>query len=819
MSENKRNRVSREHIALGAVLTLGLGFRLIRLGTFSFWHDEAFCLLVSEDLGGLFLRGNLAANHPPLAYILLALWRLLGMGVNEWTIRGLPALFGVLGIGAIYLLGKELFNARVGLVAALLLAISPFHVLHSQDLKEYIYLPFFATLMVLYFYRATNTGRSKDWLMYGLLAGICCYTEAFVAPLLVAINCWFLLFFYKHKDNLRYWVGANLLGALMFAPWLGMMLQKVHLYMVEAEGWWVPPPTPWGVVFYFKTIAFGYAAVKPFFYLAFLLFLVLFIYGAYRALVRDSRAALLLLMWAVLPVAMVYVISLFGQSVFLIRALLPYALAVYVLVAVGIVHIPGRYIRYAVVSAVVVLCCVGLGAYYLRIFHPNQHPHRPGTHPPRAYAEAAAYVLEQYEPGDVVVHASGATWLPFFWYGFRDRHPQYLGAHNAKFSEIIRSANPVNTDDPQLLRLWPRMMESVTPGHGRVWFIFSEWEREFLAGQAMRVYRWLDSRYQEVGFTQLKGIDILLYLTPEHPDYRHTVKRDEDTGVTALLQYADRDGTYKKMLPDAGVVPSSVAERRGRLSVQFDDGQATAKEESVKNDSGDIVFLVTNTSDVRSSARMHVVFSDKLVLCAAFTRNELTSSAWNYTPQYNIHPPPPHYDLAALEGTFTDSPASVRYTVDLPHGTYVPLLFATLPFDYPDWQLAPVSVMTYPQGHYMFPQPEVMATPRWTWVAGNAVEHVDESSMTLQIKGYPQAENLHAHANLGYIAFVNMQHMPDSAVAPGGVIEPWKDNVQLPPGGSQRFTVPENEGHKRVDIWVYEQGEDGKGYHIFKTLK
>ena len=812
------DRGKQSGLVLIGILALAVVLRLIRLGTFAYWHDEAYSMLVSQNLYGFIFHDELAANHPPFAYFLLAGWRALGMEINAWTVRGLPALFGVLGVAAIFFLGKALFNTRTGLIAAFLLAISPFQILHSQDLKEYIYLPFFATVMVLYFYRATITKTRRDWITYGVLAGICCYTEAFVAPLLVAINCWFLLFFRQHKESLKYWFIANVLGALLYLPWLGMMLQKVHLYLVQAEGWWVPAPTLWSVLFYFKTIAFGYAAVKPFFHLAFFLFLILFLYGIYQALKTNQRGTFLLLFWAVLPVAMVYAISLIGQSVFLIRAMLPYAIAVYVLVAAGLAQTKNKLVFNCSMAAIVVLCSVGLGAHYLRIMHPLQHPHRPGIHPPQEYDKAAAYVLQHVKEEDIVIHASAATWLPFYWYGFRGQQAQYSGAHNAAFNDIIRTANPVNSKDPELLRLWPEMMETLVADHQRIWFIFSEWERGFLHGQAMNVYRWLDSRYQEVERTRFMGMDIIVYLTPEHPEARRTLSRDHDTGVTAELRYEGWESAYTKVIPDANLVPQDINERMGNLVVKFADAPPLSGDSGKETDASQIAFEVSNVSNTPSEFTIHVMNSDALVPCSAFNRKELELNEWNYTNQYASPPPPVSYNLWALSGAFSNTSASVQYRGQLPGGDYMPLLFAVAPLNVPEFLIAPIEVVVNASEHSTFPEKMRMDTPRWAWIVGEPFSQPEDRDLEIDIRGYPSPDVKPVYANLGYLAFINRNHLRQD-LAPGDVLEPWISNTVIAPGESKVLAAPVHPESLRVDVWVYETGETGSGYHIFKMLK
>lgn len=58
-------------------------------------------------------------------------------GHSEYSLRFLPALFGILAVPALYFLGRTLFSSAAGLVAALLLAVNPCAIYFSQDARPY----------------------------------------------------------------------------------------------------------------------------------------------------------------------------------------------------------------------------------------------------------------------------------------------------------------------------------------------------------------------------------------------------------------------------------------------------------------------------------------------------------------------------------------------------------------------------------------------------------------------------------------------------------------------------------------------------------
>lgn len=58
-------------------------------------------------------------------------------GHSEFSLRFMPALFGMLAVPALYYLGRTLFSSRAGTIAAVLLAINPCAIYFSQDARPY----------------------------------------------------------------------------------------------------------------------------------------------------------------------------------------------------------------------------------------------------------------------------------------------------------------------------------------------------------------------------------------------------------------------------------------------------------------------------------------------------------------------------------------------------------------------------------------------------------------------------------------------------------------------------------------------------------
>lgn len=125
-----------------AIALVGGGLRLLLLRTKGLWLDETFSIWMAKQSVTEMLQWVIKIDqHPPLYYLLLHYW--MGrFGDNVYYVRLLSALLGVGTIPVMYLIGKRLSGALVGLAAAVFLAVSPFHIYFAQETRMYTLLTF-----------------------------------------------------------------------------------------------------------------------------------------------------------------------------------------------------------------------------------------------------------------------------------------------------------------------------------------------------------------------------------------------------------------------------------------------------------------------------------------------------------------------------------------------------------------------------------------------------------------------------------------------------------------------------------------------------
>jgi uncharacterized membrane protein len=76
-------------------------------------------------------------------------------------------------------------DERVGLVSALLLAFSPFHLFYSQEARAYTTSLFFISVALLFFAMAMKDNSKKNWCIFGLFSGLAVWSHFYVALLIV----------------------------------------------------------------------------------------------------------------------------------------------------------------------------------------------------------------------------------------------------------------------------------------------------------------------------------------------------------------------------------------------------------------------------------------------------------------------------------------------------------------------------------------------------------------------------------------------------------------------------------------------------------
>jgi len=172
---------------------LAAGLRFATLGLQAYHHDEI--VTASRVLRGDFWHAmdavGFSESAPPLYYALAWLWTQV-TGTGEYGLRSFSALVGVLTVPVAFLIAAELRGRRAGIAAAALVAVNPMLLWYSQEARGYALFVLLTSIGLLYYLRALQHGRNRDFLFWGIASGLALATHYFAFFAIVAEAVWLL---------------------------------------------------------------------------------------------------------------------------------------------------------------------------------------------------------------------------------------------------------------------------------------------------------------------------------------------------------------------------------------------------------------------------------------------------------------------------------------------------------------------------------------------------------------------------------------------------------------------------------------------------
>ena len=398
----KRGSPARRDVC--ALTLLALLLDLFHLGTTSIVLDESVSVAFARLSFWPLLRRLAGAGDPNMSlyYVLLNLWVRM-FGESEAAVRSLSAIFAVLAVSAIYLLGVRLFGRTVGFVAGLLLALDAFITQYAQTARSYTLLVLLVTLssyfLVVELERPSRRGR----IGYVLASTLAVYAHYFAAYVLF-VHLGTVVAMKRRTALKREWLGMAVAVLLLCSP------EAIVAYRTGAgQIAWIKRPSLNAIRPVLEELAGGSR----------LLLLALLAGGCYATVsaVRERRywRQGFVAAWLVVPVVLSFAVS-FVRPMFVRQYLI---ICVPALVLFGTAAI-ARLRRPALVGLFVVPL-VWLSAAQLFVFYRRERGEN--------WRAATRYVLASARPGDAVVFYPDYARAPFEYY---QRQSEVAGPANLK---------------------------------------------------------------------------------------------------------------------------------------------------------------------------------------------------------------------------------------------------------------------------------------------------------------------------------------------------------------------------------------------------
>ena len=429
-----KGRARLRALTLAVTVLLAFGLRLYRLGAESLWYDET----VSVHLAGKSLPALVAHTagdiHPPGYYLLLHAWTRLASS-SDLAVAFFSLIFGVLLVALAYWLGAKVYGLRAGVLAAFLVAVSPYNIWYSQEVRMYTLGAALGigVLGAVLFLVSRPTARMRvhlRWLaVYVVCGALGLWSLYYFAFLLVAVNLmvggWWLVGRRRQRRASMGWLGRWMLAQaailLLYAIWLPTAWRQAT----------EPPVPPWrGLVVLgdvlletWSALSLGQSVLPGGFWLALLLFGALFVLGLFHrpARTRSAQSGVvlgpgeawsvrwLLVGYLTLPALLIYLAS-FVTPLYHVRYMFTYSTVFYIIVGAGLAWLFQwwRVVGWLLLVVVVVFSGISFQAYHTEPLYASDD-HR----------EAVRFLAEKWRPGDAILVNAGYAYpaLEAYWTG------------------------------------------------------------------------------------------------------------------------------------------------------------------------------------------------------------------------------------------------------------------------------------------------------------------------------------------------------------------------------------------------------------------
>ncbi|MBQ3710414.1 MAG: glycosyltransferase family 39 protein [Bacteroidales bacterium] len=527
-----RNKTSRrlDYILLGVILLVAAVLRLWKLGEVPFMHDEFSALfrLKFDNFHDLIKYGVTEGDsHPAGVQVFLYYWTKL-VGWDELWVKLPFALMGIGSILLIYLIGKQWFNSKVGLLSAAFFAVSQLTVFYSQLARPYSAGLFFV-LLTTYFWNRILFGQRKPGIgicigfaVSACLAALAHNFSAAQAGLIFLTG----LFFLKKERRLAYWLGG--VGALvLYAPHLPVFYYQT--FVNGGIGGWLAKPEN-SFILDFLRYTMNYTSL--FMFAAGFLVILPFILGKQQKRSFPIRWAALA--WFIIIFTVAFVYSLLREPIIQFSTLI-FCYPFFVIIAFSFYKNHSMTMKQTVIVIVAILF-IGTISLVINRQHYDLMYHQ-------GYDQIAERMKQDNDNVDDIRFATFSTKTQF---------PEYYQAKTNVTRRAVFDQENHNTYD---FRQWLDAEESNALGFGWTDYLDPSWETQAVAHYPWKLHddTWFTSHYLTLTKDSVAGAEYQLHTITDQPQtltstawsapqliYGDSLDKETDLlGVIATLQVPD----------------------------------------------------------------------------------------------------------------------------------------------------------------------------------------------------------------------------------------------------------------------------------------
>ncbi|WP_264520035.1 glycosyltransferase family 39 protein [Flavobacterium sp. N1994] len=359
----------KENQWLAIILFIGAILSFYKLDFQSPWLDEIHTLNEANPqltFSEVYTSLMTSEQMPPFYfYCIYFLFKFFGYSI--FVARLLSAITGLLSLYAIYLLGKELINERVGLIASALLSLNIFNLYYSQEARPYELLMLFTILVFYRLIKLIRTPNTINAIYYGLSAGLLLLTHFFGLFIILAHAIIGLLYLVTVDKKSRIKVVLKFVISAVIAIGLFIPAIKIFIKVSEIKEFWIPPTTIDTIKQIFKDFCGNSDFIQILGIVAIGYFLFLLFKKKYSIENKYFFGGIILFLWVVLVLAVPIIRSYLVVPMIISRYFITILPALILMVAMALDAF--KFQKISLVFLVVFL----IGSSYEIIFHSNYY--------------------------------------------------------------------------------------------------------------------------------------------------------------------------------------------------------------------------------------------------------------------------------------------------------------------------------------------------------------------------------------------------------------------------------------------------------------
>lgn len=477
---------------------IGGGLRVLLLAMKGMATDETVNVwLASQNFSNMLQWIARIHPQPPLYYWLLHGWMKL-QGDAAYSVRLFSVLFGTGTIPIVYLIGKRMGSVAMGLIAAVTLVVSPFHIFYAQETSMFTLLGFNAAVAIYALVRLLTDARSSQplgsqlraflhvwrtagaadpvrdsrylthrrrpplqsiatdlsWLTFIIFSAATLLSHSSAVLFFLTSNLFVLglMFFQRGRKNeeraalqapsLKNWGMAQLILLVLWVPW---MIPLLHPGSATTQPFWNTAAQMLGA---FLSVSEQIPAIATGLWI---LYGLMFILGLVYFRKKPGQFVFL---------AVLFVLPLVGelsvgraQQQTLIWATIP----LFLLLAAGISQLKFRFLLLTVLGILSTLYLFSASDYF-RFFQKDE------------WNTAARNVAGYTEKNDLILFNSNIGEIPFNYYfqSYEDYYSLIVEKRGVP-QDLFESGLPA----PQMTAQDVPGLVSLLNGHDRVWLVYS----------------------------------------------------------------------------------------------------------------------------------------------------------------------------------------------------------------------------------------------------------------------------------------------------------------------------------------------------------